>query len=341
MNAIRVAFAATYTQAVPNARRAQYYNAKISAVNQWVARRCELENVTNTTEVEDGNVPGQVTIQGRIMQDVTPDSVAHNKRRIRDKGRFVKRKNIGIAAPKKRRSQLELLRMGGHATEMGNLGVPMADVQGGDAEINSSDVVEDGSLGFTVATATSTESSFAELLPSITIAQAAKGNRTKLQLPQPANKKTRFSSRTSISLPSSSTNSSTRSLKLPKPSNATVKPSKKTDAGEKEKIEWQKASYDILSHWPGITEVIFDRYPALHKLANAKRGKKRVSSANRNVRKMPDMKRLSLLCKKASDTAVTVKAGAENSAIDGSGQLIFLRRNLPKMETQAGGGIGG
>ncbi|RPB00140.1 hypothetical protein L873DRAFT_1805567 [Choiromyces venosus 120613-1] len=52
-SAVRIAFKASYAQAIPTARREQYYKAKLPELTKWVAKKCALEQSGSNDEGDE------------------------------------------------------------------------------------------------------------------------------------------------------------------------------------------------------------------------------------------------------------------------------------------------
>lgn len=250
---------------------------------------------------------------------------------------------------KKKRTELQMLRGGGFGTQMDDSDVVIVGDEENEFVGGNGGNVEDSSPVLTPLSApivaTAAESTFVYPPPITTKKSRTKPLLPPAELPDTTNKNKRISkSRVTASLTATTARAGStkpsRSLKF------SAKPApKKGISGDKngKKGEQGGINYEILPHIPGTTETIFDRYPTLHKLASAKRGKKgALTGVNRDASKGLDINRLIFLCRKASSIGGrnnTMKAGAENSVISGSKEPIFLRRNVARVQTRVGTGV--
>lgn len=270
----------------------------------------------------------EAATQDQMMNDVAPETVdsetkGNAKRKRNPPARITK-----VAPVRKTRTEVEKLLRARGLSPSAFITEDLTDSADGDVP-GEGPLIPTPPLG--PVTTAPVESSSTES----PVAHATKKSQAK-SAPLPISVNKRVSLRVRASAPSSSENIHTRS----KSSAIAAKPtaSRNTDGGENQSLE--VGAHRLPPHIPGTTEVIFNRYPALRRAANAKRGKKwRPSGGGRDARKMPGMDVLVFLSRKASDNGQNrpMKAGAENGAAGGGGRLVFLRRNAVRVGTQVGG----
>ncbi|KAG0636128.1 hypothetical protein HOY80DRAFT_1003722 [Tuber brumale] len=76
LGAVRVAFKASYAQAIPTFRREQYYKAKLPELTEWVARKCSLERPRPNDEGDEGSTLKAIGVEEQ-EQVVAPDPEEH------------------------------------------------------------------------------------------------------------------------------------------------------------------------------------------------------------------------------------------------------------------------
>lgn len=273
-----------------------------------------MRKETQLASAEEGGA-AQDQIMPNIVQETVDPEVKVNTRNKRNSPT-----QITQAAPaRKKRSELEkLLRARGLGVD--GSGVFTTRHPAGDGDISGGDVV--GESPQTPVESGSVESP---------VLYTTKKSKSTTHLPMRVNKT--GSLRACTGVPSSSDSFYIGS----KSSKAVAKTTTSRNAGSGEGGGMQGTDYETLSHVSGTTEVIFDRYPALCRLASAKRGKKRRSNGvGKDFRKIPGIDVFVFLCRKASISGcnVAVKAGAENCVAGRSKQLIFLRRNAAKVRAR-------
>ncbi|KAG0127968.1 hypothetical protein HOY82DRAFT_612801 [Tuber indicum] len=63
LSAVRIAFKASYAQAIPTLRREQYYREKLPKLTEWVARKCSLERPRSNDEGDKGLTPETIGVK--------------------------------------------------------------------------------------------------------------------------------------------------------------------------------------------------------------------------------------------------------------------------------------
>ncbi|PWW80465.1 hypothetical protein C7212DRAFT_311748 [Tuber magnatum] len=76
LSAVRVAFKASYAQAIPTVGREQYYRRKLPELTEWVVRRCALERPTSNDEGDESSTHEAIGIEGQ-EQVVAPGPEEH------------------------------------------------------------------------------------------------------------------------------------------------------------------------------------------------------------------------------------------------------------------------
>ncbi|CUS09322.1 unnamed protein product [Tuber aestivum] len=76
LSAVRIAFKASYAQAIPTVKREQYYKAKLPGLAKWVARKCALERPRSNDEAAGGSTLEAIEVDGQ-EQVVAPGQEEH------------------------------------------------------------------------------------------------------------------------------------------------------------------------------------------------------------------------------------------------------------------------
>lgn len=280
-----------------------------------------IEKETKSVGIEEGEP------QDQIMSNVVQETI-DSEVKVNAGGREKSPAQTTLGAPTRvRKTELEkLLRARG--LEVDYSGVSTSEDLAGDGDISGGDVVGESPPTPASSLDPTTAAPVASNSVKSPIVHTTKKSKSKpLRLPMRVNKHVSLRNRTRVPSYSDTFHSRSKSSKTAETSTT----SRSTDAGKNK--DTKDINHEIPLLVPGGIEVIFNRYPALRRLANAKGGKKRGSNGMRkDFRKMPAIDVFVFLCRKASSTGrnVTMKAGAENGVAGKSGGLIFLRRNAAR-----------
>lgn len=293
-----------------------------------------MKKETQPAGIEEGGSQDQI-MSNMVQETVDPEVKVNPIEREKSPARITRR-----ASTKARKTELEkLLRARG--LEMDYSGLSTTEDSAGDGDISGGDAVGESpptpASSLDPATATATAAPVRSSSVKSPVVHATKKSKYKPSpLPMRVNKHVSLRTRTSV--PSYSDTFHSRSKLSKTAENSTT--SRSANVGENKGTK--DINYENPTLVPGVIEVIFDRYPALHRLASARRGKKRGSNGvNKDFRKMPGIDVFVFLCRKAGSIGrnVAMKAGAENGVAGKSEGLIFLRRNVARTGTRVGVGV--